>query len=78
MMSKFKVIFSYNMPINLLISIVDDARVDIDCNYKLVRTLSRLYQTSPDKYTQPDTPAPEYTEFESKRKTWATKLNIVI
>ncbi|SCV51610.1 probable sterol glucosyltransferase [Fusarium fujikuroi] len=60
------------------VKIQDDARVEIDCNSKLVRTLSRLYQTSPDKYAQPDTPTPEYTEFESKSKTWATKLNIVI
>lgn len=77
-MSKFKVISPYSMPINLLIVIIDDARVEIDCNSKFVRTLSRLYQTSPEKYAQPDTPTPEYTEFESRSKTWATKLNIVI
>ncbi|RKL23387.1 Sterol 3-beta-glucosyltransferase UGT80B1 [Fusarium oxysporum] len=60
------------------VKIQDDARVEIDCNSKFVRTLSRLYQTSPEKYAQPDTPTPEYTEFESRSKTWATKLNIVI
>ncbi|KAL7757034.1 hypothetical protein ACKLNR_014027 [Fusarium oxysporum f. sp. zingiberi] len=60
------------------VKIQDDARVEIDCNSKFVRTLSRLYQTSPEKYAQPDTPTPEYMEFESRSKTWATKLNIVI
>ncbi|KAF5981728.1 putative sterol glucosyltransferase [Fusarium bulbicola] len=60
------------------INIQDDARVEIDCNSKFVRTLSRLYQPSPEKYEQPETPTAEYTQFESGSKTWATKLNIVI
>ncbi|KAI3570749.1 hypothetical protein IWW34DRAFT_902804 [Fusarium oxysporum f. sp. albedinis] len=60
------------------VKIRHDDRVEIDCNSKFVRTLSRLYQTPPEKYEQPETPAPEYSEFESKYKSWATKLNIVI
>ncbi|KAF5664929.1 UDP-glucose,sterol transferase [Fusarium circinatum] len=60
------------------VNIRDDARVEIDCNSKFVRTLSRLYQTSPEKYEQPETPTPEYTQFDLGSQTWATKLNIVI
>ncbi|KAF4335646.1 UDP-glucose sterol transferase [Fusarium beomiforme] len=60
------------------VKIRDDARVEIDCNSKFVRTLSRLYQTPPTKYEQPETPAPEYSEFEPTKTAWATKLNIVI
>ncbi|KAI1068572.1 hypothetical protein LB507_004268, partial [Fusarium sp. FIESC RH6] len=56
------------------VKVQDDARIDIDCNSKLVRTLSRIYNTTPEKYE----PSPEYTEFESTSKSWVTKLNIVI
>jgi len=56
------------------VNFTDDARIEIDCNSKLVRTLSRIYPTTPHHYD----PAPEYTEFETKSKSWVTKLNIVI
>ncbi|KAM0490394.1 hypothetical protein ACHAP8_011611 [Fusarium lateritium] len=56
----------------------DDARVDIDCDSKLVRTFSRLYQLPAEKHDQPASPAPTYTETQSDSQSWATKLNIVI
>ncbi|CAH0057202.1 unnamed protein product [Clonostachys solani] len=56
----------------------DDARVDIDCDSKLVRTFSRLYQLPAETYDQGASPAPSYTEAEAGSQSWATKLNIVI
>ncbi|ESU10745.1 hypothetical protein FGSG_12643 [Fusarium graminearum PH-1] len=56
----------------------DDARVDIDCDSKLVRTFSRLYQLPAEKHDPEGSPAPNYTEAQPGNKSWATKLNIVI
>ncbi|RBR07234.1 uncharacterized protein FIESC28_10733 [Fusarium coffeatum] len=56
------------------VKVQDDARIEIDCNSKLVRTLSRIYHTTPEKFE----PAPVYTEFDQTNKAWVTRLNIVI
>ncbi|KAM6507176.1 hypothetical protein FALCPG4_018558 [Fusarium falciforme] len=60
------------------VKIRDDARVDIDCDSKLVRSLAYLYQTPPEKQERPETPSPEYSETKPQTQSWATKLNIVI
>ncbi|RSL41506.1 hypothetical protein CEP53_012720 [Fusarium sp. AF-6] len=59
------------------VKIRDDARVDVDFDSKLVRSLTRLYHTPSEKHDEPKTP-PEYSETQPKLHTWATKLNIVI
>ncbi|KAH8734160.1 hypothetical protein BGZ61DRAFT_566508 [Ilyonectria robusta] len=57
----------------------DDARVEIDYNSKLVRSLSYLYRTPPEKHQPQETPSPEYSETETTPATsWTTRLNIVI
>ncbi|KAH6880721.1 hypothetical protein B0T10DRAFT_609391 [Thelonectria olida] len=60
------------------VKIGDDARVEIDFNSKLVRRLSCLYQTPPEKHQPQETPSPEYSEIEAPATSWTTKLNIVI
>ncbi|RSL67384.1 hypothetical protein CEP51_012667 [Fusarium floridanum] len=60
------------------IKIRDDARVDVDFDSKLVRSLTRLYHASSEKHDEPKTPLPEYSEAQPKLHTWSTKLNIVI
>ncbi|RKK60349.1 Sterol 3-beta-glucosyltransferase UGT80B1 [Fusarium oxysporum] len=75
---KTRGILSILLTISLLTIPTDDARVDIDCDSKLVRSLTYLYQTPPEKHEQPGTPAPAYEEAEQQNKSWATKLNIVI
>lgn len=71
---KIQSIIQILLVLPLLTSYTEDARIEIDCNSKLVRTLSRIYPTTPEKYE----PAPEYTESETSSKSWVTKLNIVI
>ncbi|KAJ4249063.1 hypothetical protein NW762_012395 [Fusarium torreyae] len=56
----------------------DDARVEINCDSKLVRTLTHLYRTPPEKNQHPEPAASDYEEVETPKKSWATKLNIVI
>ncbi|KAM0554892.1 hypothetical protein ACHAPJ_006627 [Fusarium lateritium] len=56
----------------------NDARVEIDCDSKLVRSLTYLYRTPPEKSQQPEPPAPTYEQTETHKKSWATKLNIVV
>jgi hypothetical protein len=56
----------------------DDARIEIDCDSKLVRTLTRLYKTPSDTYEQPESPAPGYSEAQPQHKRWTTRLNIAI
>lgn len=75
---KTRGILSILLVVSLLTSPTDDARVDIDCDSKLVRSLTYLYQAPPEKDEQPGTPAPAYDEAEPQNKSWATKLNIVI
>ncbi|RSL48512.1 hypothetical protein CEP54_012866 [Fusarium duplospermum] len=60
------------------VKIRDDARVDIDFDSKLVRTLTRLYHTPSERHDEPKTPSPEHSEPQPKLQTWATNLNIVI
>ncbi|RMJ17627.1 hypothetical protein CDV36_002667 [Fusarium kuroshium] len=60
------------------VKIRDDARVDVDFDSKLVRSLTRLYHTPSEKHDEPKTPSPEYSETQPKLQTWTTKLNIVI
>ncbi|EEU35053.1 uncharacterized protein NECHADRAFT_44809 [Fusarium vanettenii 77-13-4] len=52
----------------------DDARVDIDCDSMLVRRLTRLYHSPPEKYEEPPS---AYSETQPQH-SWATELNIVI
>jgi hypothetical protein len=61
-----------------LTGLKDDARVDVDFDSKLVRSLTRLYHAPSEKHDEPETPSPEYSEAQPKIQTWATKLNIVI
>ncbi|KAF1739492.1 Sterol 3-beta-glucosyltransferase UGT80A2 [Beauveria bassiana] len=57
--------------------LLDDGRVDIDCNSKLVRSLTAVYRGPARK--SPKGPAPEYSAASPQQTTeWATKLNIVI
>ncbi|KAF4960802.1 hypothetical protein FSARC_10354 [Fusarium sarcochroum] len=56
----------------------NDARVEIDCDSKLVRSLAYLYRTPPEKNQQPEPAAPDYEETETHKKSWATKLNIFV
>ncbi|KAF5681233.1 UDP-glucose,sterol transferase [Fusarium heterosporum] len=57
------------------VKVQNDARVEIDCDSKLVRALTRIYKTPSEI---PDTSTPEYSPFEPTSQKWATKLNIVI
>ncbi|KAJ4197062.1 hypothetical protein NW767_009307 [Fusarium falciforme] len=61
-----------------LTGLEDDARVDVDFDSKLVRSLTRLYRVPSEKHDEPKTPSPEYSEAQPKIQKWATKLNIVI
>ncbi|SPJ82351.1 probable sterol glucosyltransferase [Fusarium torulosum] len=56
------------------VTVRDDARIEIDCDSKLVRALTRLYKTP----ALPDIPTPEYSEIDPRSPRWDTKLNIVI
>lgn len=58
----------------------ENGRVDVDFNSRLIRTLSVLYQTHPEKSSEkpPSTPSPEYIDVPTEPTSWATKLNIVI
>ncbi|KAM3493089.1 hypothetical protein MY3957_003686 [Beauveria namnaoensis] len=57
--------------------LLDDGRVEIDCNSKLVRSLTAVYRGPARK--SPESPAPEYSAASPQQRTeWATKLNIVI
>jgi hypothetical protein len=75
--SQFEVCSSSNLisrGLSLLINVTDDARIEIDCDSKLVRALTRLYKTP----ALPDEPTPEYSEIDPRSPRWDTKLNIVI
>lgn len=54
---------------------LDDGRIDIDADSKLLRTLSRVY-TNFEKI--PSTPPPEYSEVLPPKRPCPIKLNIVI
>ncbi|EJP63533.1 sterol glucosyltransferase [Beauveria bassiana ARSEF 2860] len=57
--------------------LLDDGRVDIDCNSKLVRSLTAVYRGPARK--SPKGPAPEYSAASGQQTAeWATKLNVVI
>ncbi|KAM0226576.1 hypothetical protein ACHAQD_000500 [Fusarium lateritium] len=56
------------------VTVRDDARIEIDCDSKLVRALTRLYKAP----ALPDVPTPEYSEIDPNSPRWDTKLNIVI
>lgn len=66
------------LSVAILTGLKDDARVDVNFDSKLVRSLTRLYHAPSEKHDEPNTPSPEYSEVQPKIQTWATKLNIVI